>query len=318
MILITGATGFVGRSLHKEALRRGANIRAISRRPRQGCMEVGDITDSTDWSAALNGVDTVVHLAARVHILNDKAVDPLSEFRKTNVLATLSLARQAARLGVRRFVFISSIKVNGEETAPDQVYKPDDVPDPVDAYGRSKLEAEIGLREISASTGLEIVIIRPPLVYGPGVKANFDAMMRWLQCGIPLPFGAVTENRRSLVAADNLVDLILRATEHPAAASRVLLASDGEDVSTADLLKRLAGALHRPVRLVPLPPRLLSGVAGLVGRPNVARRLLGSLRVDLSSTCELLDWRPPLTLDAGLERTAQAFLASRPERVGMA
>jgi UDP-glucose 4-epimerase len=258
---------------------------------------------STDWTAALDGVSAVIHCAARVHVMADTAADPLEEFRHVNVQGTLNLARQAAAAGVRRFVFVSSIKVNGEATQPGAPFTADDAPAPLDAYGVSKMEAEQGLRELAAQTGMEVIIIRPPLVYGPGVKANFAAKMRWLQRGVPLPLGAI-HNQRSLVALDNLVDLIVTCLTHPAAANQTFLVSDGEDVSTSELLRRMGQALDRPARLLPVPQSWLKLAAAMVGKSDVAQRLCGSLQVDISKTRQLLSWTPPLSLDQGLKRAA--------------
>jgi nucleoside-diphosphate-sugar epimerase len=312
MILITGATGFVGQAVRSALVDCGKSLRAVSRAPQAGYVSVGAMTADTDWAGPLQGVEQVIHLAARVHMLDDTAADPLREFRKVNVDATLNLARQAVLARVRRFIFISSIKVNGEGTEPGQVYRSDDEPHPGDAYGISKLEAEKGLRTLAANTGLEVVIIRPPLVYGPGVKANFASMMKWLHRGVPLPLGAITRNRRSLVAVENLADLIVRCTEHPGAVNQVFLASDGEDLSTSELLRRLGAALGRPPRLVPIPPTLLRMSAALLGKGEVAQRLMGSLQVDSGKARELLGWTPPLTVTMGLTGTARAFLASLP------
>jgi UDP-glucose 4-epimerase len=254
----------------------------------------------------LVGITTVVHLAARVHVMRDTEAYPLAAFRVVNVVETLSLARQAAAAGVRRFVFISSVKVNGETTQPGHPFTADDAPAPLDPYGISKMEAEQGLRQIAAETGMEVVIIRPPLVYGPGVKANFSAMMRWLQRGVPLPLGAI-DNQRSLVALDNLVDLIITCISHPAAANQTFLVSDGEDVSTSELLRRMGRAMGRPARLLPVPAGLLKLAATLAGRRDMAQRLCGSLQVDIEKTRQLLGWSPPLTLDQGLKKAAQGL-----------
>jgi nucleoside-diphosphate-sugar epimerase len=278
---------------------------------------VGDLSAQTDWSSALVGVDAVVHTAARVHVMQDAATDPLAEYRRVNVQGTLHLARQAAAAGVKRFVFLSSVKVNGEATsaplprgAREQERGPfsaDDVPAPQDPYGISKMEAEQGLREIAAQTGMAVVIIRPPLVYGPGVKANFAAMMRWLARGVPLPLGAVTHNRRSLVALDNLVDLIVTCITHPAAANQTFLVSDGEDLSTTDLLRRMGQALGQPARLLPVPPALLKLGAALLGKPELAQRLCGSLQVDIAKTRALLGWAPPISVNMGLKKAAEEY-----------
>jgi nucleoside-diphosphate-sugar epimerase len=307
-ILVTGANGFVGLTSCSEALASGMAVRGVTRAP---CdlpigvdnVVVGSSDGDTGWLEVLANCEVVVHLAARVHVMQEATADPLAEFRRVNVQGTLNLARQASAAGVRRFVFVSSIKVNGESTQLGQPFTADDAPAPLDAYGVSKMEAEKGLREIARQTGLEVVIIRPPLVYGPGVKANFAAMMRWLRRGVPLPLGAI-HNQRSLVALDNLVDLILTCLTHPAAANQTFLVSEGEDVSTTELLQRIAQALGKPARLLPVPGSWLKLAAGLVGKGDVAQRLCGSLQVDISKTRELLGWVPPVSLDEGLRRAA--------------
>lgn len=309
MILVTGATGFVGKALCAELAARGRAARAASRKPVPGCFTIGTIDENTDWSDALQGVNRVVHLAARVHVMNDQAADPLAEFRRANVAATLQLARQAAAAGVRRFVFASSVKVNGEATTEGHPFTADDTPHPEDPYGISKLEAEQGLLQLARDTGMEVAIVRPPLVYGPGVGANFRSMLRWVRRGVPLPLGAV-RNRRTLVAMDNLVDLIILCLDHPGAANQVLLAGDGEDVSTPELLRRVAAALGTRARLLPVPPVLLQSAAALVGKRAVASRLCGSLQLDLAKTRRLLGWTPKVGLDEALRRTAQEFIQS--------
>jgi len=239
--------------------------------------------------------------------MKELAVDPLTVYRQVNVEGTANLARQAASAGVRRFVFLSSIKVNGEFTEVGQSFTANDVPAPEDPYGISKHEAEQLLRQIAAETGMEVVIVRPPLVYGPGVKANFESMMRWLARGVPLPLAAVTKNRRSLVALDNLVDLIMTCIDHPAAANQTFLVADGEDVSTAELLQRMARAMDSKARLLSVPVWLLEQAAGLLGKRDVARRLCGSLQVDISHTRQRLGWVPPIGLDEGLRRAVQGL-----------
>ena len=258
----------------------------------------------------MKGVNAVVHLAARVHVMQDSAADPLAAFRLTNVQATLNLARQAAAAGVHRFIFVSSVKVNGESTQTGQVFGADDRPHPVDAYGISKSEAEDGLRALAGESGMEVVIIRPPLVYGPGVKANFAAMMRWLHRGLPLPLGSV-HNQRSLVALDNLVDLIAVCLFHPGAVNQTFMASDGEDLSTTRLLKCLGQALGKPARLLAVPPLILTTGAALVGQSHIAKRLCDSLQVDIGKTRSLLGWAPPVSVDVALAQTARAFLEDR-------
>lgn len=252
----------------------------------------------------MRGCDVVLHLAGRAHVMHEEALDPLGRFREVNTAGTLNLARQAAAAGVRRFVFASSIKVNGEETAPNRPFRHDDAPRPADPYGVSKREAEDGLRALAATTGMEVVIVRPPLVYGPGVKANFLSLMRAVQRGLPLPLASVTGNRRSLVALDNLADLLITCVSHPAAAGQTFLVSDGEDLSTADLLRRMGRALHRPARLLPCPPPLLQMGATMLGKSAIGHRLLGNLQVDISHTRATLGWTPPITVDEGLRRAA--------------
>ncbi len=271
---------------------------------------VGNLGGDTDWSAALKGIEIIVHLAARVHVMNDSVSDPLAEFRRVNVEGTLNLAQQAVSGGVKRFVFISSIKVNGGNTLLNQPYFADDTPAPVDPYGISKYEAEEGLHSLAMETGLEVVIIRPPLVYGPGVKVNFRSMMQWLNRGLPLPFGAI-HNKRSLVALDNLVDLIITCIEHPSAANQTFLAGDGEDLSTTELLRIMGQALGRPARLMPIPERLLEAVAVLLGKRALAQRLCASLQVDISKAKELLGWVPPVKTKEALHETARHFLESQ-------
>lgn len=243
----------------------------------------------------------LVHCAARAGFTDGMEVDCLHEYRRINVDGTLRLAYEAAAAGVRRFIFISSIKVNGESTSGGDSFKPDDLPSPQDYYGQSKHEAETALMQLSVETGMEIVIIRPPLVYGPEVKGNFSYMIKFVEQGIPLPFGSVN-NKRSLIGVDNLVDLIIRCIDHPGAANQVFLAGDGEDLSTSELLLGLGEAMGRPVRLFPVPAGTLQLGATLLGKKAMAQRLLGSLQVDISKTCDLLDWKPPYTVKEGLKR----------------
>lgn len=307
-VLVTGASGFVGRAFCAEIAMRGLLVRGMTRSAPDlpSCVEnaiVGDMEGPTDWKEALAGRDLVVHLAARVHVMRETTTDPLAEFRLVNVQGTRNLARQAAAAGVRRFVFISSIKVNGESTQTGVPFTAADAPAPLDPYGISKMEAEQGLRELAVQTGMEVVIIRPPLVYGPGVKANFAAMMRWLQWGVPLPLGAI-HNQRSLVAIDNLVDLIVLCLTHPAAANQTFLVSDGEDVSTTELLRRMGQAMGCPARLLAVPSPVLKLAGAMVGKSEVVQRLCGSLQVDIATTQDLLGWTPPVSLGEGLRRAA--------------
>lgn len=308
-VLLTGATGFVGSALVARLRReRQLSLRASVRRYAAVLpadiekIVVSDMEPESDWKAALDGVSAVVHLAARVHVMHDKAADPLEEFRWVNVAGTLNFARQSAAAGVRRFVFLSSIKVNGEAGR----YTEEDTPAPSDPYGVSKYEAELGLWEISRKTRMEVVVIRPPLVYGPGVKANFLALMRAVACGYPLPFGAV-HNQRSMVAVDNLADFILKTLEHPRAANETFVVSDGEDLSTTELIVRLAVAVGRKPRLISVPAGILMGIASLVGKRAALKRLLGSLSVDSSKALRILSWTPPISVDEGLRRVAASI-----------
>jgi nucleoside-diphosphate-sugar epimerase len=314
MILVTGSTGFVGGALVKRlAADRACKgvVAAVRHNADSGYegvrqVQVGDLLPNTDWGLALQGIDAVVHCAARVHVMQDDATDPLQAYREVNVNGTLNLARQAAQAGVGRFVFVSSIKVNGETTQPGQPLTEDDVPSLLDPYGVSKLEAELGLREIEAQTGMEVVIVRPPLVYGPGVKANFASMIRWVARGIPLPLGAI-HNARSMVALDNLVDLLVTCLNHSAAAGQTFLVSDGQDVSTTELLRRTAKAMGKKAWLLPVPSSLLELGAAMLGKRAVAQRLCGSLQVDIEKTRRLLGWSPPLTLDQGLKKAVEGM-----------
>ncbi|MBF7730530.1 SDR family oxidoreductase [Pseudomonas sp. N040] len=315
-IFLTGASGFVGGALLRRLAADGLACTVLLRRPLDEPLRhlpvrtIESPTLDADFAAALAGQDAVIHCAARVHVMQEQSADPLAEFRQVNVEGTLSLARQAAAAGVKRFIFLSSIKVNGEQSLPGRPFRPEDEPAPADPYGVSKLEAEQGLRALAAQTGMQVVIIRPVLVYGPGVKANFESLLRWLQQGLPLPLGAI-HNQRSLVALDNLVDLLVTCIEHPAAANQTLLVSDGEDLSTSELLRRLAAALGRPARLLPVPGWILAAGAAMLGRRALGRRLCCSLQVDIGKTRQLLGWSPPVSVDEGLRRTARHWLAEQ-------
>ncbi|MBA1275225.1 UDP-glucose 4-epimerase family protein [Stutzerimonas azotifigens] len=315
-VLVTGASGFVGAALVTMLKRQGHDLVAATRGPVSVPVDgveyhaVGDIGNAPDWQAVLPNIDVVVHAAARVHVMDERSQDPLQAFRRVNVVATLDLARRAAESGARRFIFISSVKVNGEFTLPDRPFRPDDEPAPLDPYGISKLEAEQGLLALSRQCAMDVVIIRPVLVYGPGVKANFRSMMNWLCRGIPLPLGAVA-NRRSLVALDNLTDLVATCLAHPAAADQIFLVSDGEDVSTPELLQRMAGVLGRRARLVAIPVGWMTAFARVLGRGAIVQRLCGSLQVDITKNETLLGWRPPVLMNQALARTAADYLEHR-------
>lgn len=315
LILLTGASGFVGRECALSLDRAGWRVRCAVRanNPLAGISAhlcpVGDIGPYTDWSKALSGIHTVVHLAARVHVMREVATDSLAAFRTINVEGTGNLARQAAAAGVRRLVFLSSVKVNGESTA-GRAFTESDPPRPADPYGVSKLEAEHTLREIEAKTGLEVVALRPPLIYGHGVKGNFLRMLKWVDRGVALPL-AFANNRRSLLYLGNLVDAIVQCLEHPAAAGKTFLVDDGEPVATAQLLREIGQALGRPARLFPVPPGMLRMAAALIGRSADAHRLLGDLVVDASRIRSTLGWRPPFSRQEGLGATA-AWFRSRP------
>jgi nucleoside-diphosphate-sugar epimerase len=311
-LLVTGANGFVGKALCVEAATRGFRVRAASRfysdfSEVNECVAVGNIDGSTNWFDALKGCDVVVHLAARAHVISETSSDPLREFRKINVEGTLNLARQAVASGLSRFIYISSIGVNGAETsvAPFDVM---DAPAPHSQYAVSKYEAELGLKKLAMEADIEVVIIRPPLIYGPNAPGNFGFLMRLLKRGAPLPFGAVTRNRRSFVALDNLVDLILICVQHPKAANQTFLVSDGQDISTAELLQKLGVAINRPARLLPVPIGFLAFTATIFGKRSIAQSLLGSLQIDINKTREVLNWNPPVSLDEGLRRVAEARL----------
>lgn len=305
-VLVTGASGFVGGKLMKRLIVQPtvAVLGAVRTKPvddSSGLIAVSEIDGDTNWFEALQNQRVVVHAAARVHIMDDIAADPLTEFRRVNVAGTLNLARQAATAGVKRFIFISTIKVNGEQTNVGSAFQASDTPAPEDPYGISKLEAEQGLLQLAQETGMEVVIIRPPLVYGPGVKGNFASMIKLVAKGLPLPLGGI-HNKRSLVALDNLVDLIITCIDHPAAANQVFLAGDGEDLSTTELLRGVGKAMGKPARLIPVPAGLLMAGATVLGKKAVAQRLLGSLQVDISKARDLLGWEPPVSVEEGLRR----------------
>ena len=319
-ILVTGASGFVGGAVVRRLMQEGETVRAAMRRPAESLTpanfpagvqvaSIGDIGPNTDWTEAISGMDAVVHAAARVHMMRESAADPLEEFRRVNVSGTVALARACVAAGVRRFVYISSVKVNGERTLPGRPFRSGDAPAPVDPYGISKLEAEQALRAFAADGTLDVVIIRPVLVYGPGAKGNFLSMLRWLNAGVPLPFASLN-NRRSMLALETLVDLIVLCLRHPAAPNHVFLAADGEDLSTPQLLRLTAAGLGQRARLIPFPASLLRAGAAVVGKSGLAERLCGSLQVDTSEARQVLSWVPPVQPRDALARAAEHFLSA--------
>lgn len=307
-LLVTGASGFVGAAVCAGAAERGMAVVRASRAARAteaGWVSVGEVGPDTDWAGALRGAEVVVHLAARTHVLREDAPNPLAAYRRVNVLGTRRLAEQAALAGVRRFVFVSSIKVNGEETTGTP-FREGDPPRPEDAYGQSKLEAEAVLRRVATGAGMEVVIVRPPLVHGPGVGGNLRRLLQLVARGIPLPLASI-ENRRSLVGRDNLAALLLEVATHPAAAGRLFLAADEPALSTPELVRQLAAGIGVTARLWPAPVGLVRGALSLLGGNNIARRLTASLVVDGSLASRTLGWRPPLSLEEGLATMARWY-----------
>lgn len=312
-VLVTGANGFVGSSLVPELSRHGYLVTELIRNKEHisstsvTTFYIQDLDGLVDLRTRLVDVDIVIHLAARVHVMKQKHTNSLNEYRRINVEFTMNLARQAAYLGVKRFIYLSSAKVNGEVNIKGTPFRADDIPNPQDPYGVSKLEAETCLMNLAKETGMEVVIIRPPLVYGPGVKANFLTMINFINKGIPLPFANVN-NERSLVFIDNLVDLLIRVIDHPKAAGEVFLVSDDRDVSTTELLKLMSSALGKKAKLIPIPLFILKVIFNFVGKSNYSQRLLGSLSLDISKTKELLNWKPLISFEDGIDKTAKSFL----------
>ncbi|TVP09805.1 UDP-glucose 4-epimerase family protein [Shewanella sp. MSW] len=311
-ILITGYSGFVGRHL-LNTLSSPYRINLLGRSNVSECYDHlnANIDSKSDYSSILEQVGVVVHVAARVHVMNDISLDPLREFREVNTAGTMNLARQAVKAGVKRFIFVSSIKVNGESTEIGKPFTENDYRCPQDFYGQSKAEAELQLLELAKQTGLEVVIIRPTLVYGPGVKANFASLLHLVSKGLPLPFGSVKDNKRSLVSVHNLVDLIVTCIDHPKAANQVFLVSDDHDISTAEMVKHMSQALGKSCRLFSVPLWCYRLVGKLTGKMDVVDRLIGSLQVDITHTKKTLGWTPPQTLEHGFKEAAEAFLRKK-------
>lgn len=314
-VLITGVSGFIGRFLAKRMLADGWNVRGVARNagapasaPGMEMFAVRAINGETDWSGALDGIDMVVHLAARTHATREAAADVLTEYRSTNVAGTGHLARSSAASGVKRFIYVSSVKVNGE--GRDTPYAESDMPRPEDPYGISKWEGEQVLTKIGAETGMDTVIIRPPLVYGPHMKANFLQLMNIVDRGIPLPFAGV-DNRRSFLYVGNLVDALSACAVRAEAANKIYLVSDGEAVSTAELIRRIARALGKTPRLFPAPEKLIKLAGSMTGRSSAVDRLLGSLTVDSSRIARELAWKAPFSMDRGLHETAEWYRTAR-------
>ena len=314
-ILVTGASGFIGRALCARLLADGFLVRGVVRELSRSVslpqgmkiVPIGSIGPDTDWTDVMNGIDSVIHLAARVHIMQERAMDPLQEFRRVNFHGTERLARQAAQSGVKRFVFMSTIGVNGSTSGSRAFNESDDL-GPHNPYAVSKLDAELGLREISAKTGMEVVVVRAPLVYGPGNPGNFLRLLNAVANGWPLPVAAIN-NRRSLIYLGNLIDAVMRCITHPRAAGQVYLASDGDDVSTPELIRRVAAALGRRARLFPFPPALMHMAGNLLGKSAAIESLLGSLTIDSGKIRRELEWKPPYSMEEGLKETAEWYLS---------
>lgn len=311
-VLVTGASGFIGNQLCNELLSKQlpylAAVRTVPsvHQFTHNVIATGHLDASTDWRDALVGIDTIIHLAARAHVMHETVLDPWAEYHAVNVEATLNLAMQAVQAGVKRFIFLSTIKVNGEETH-QRAFTPFDVPAPLDFYGQSKLDAELALQTLSKKTGIELVIIRSPLVYGPRVGANFYKLMQLTKSGLPLPFRGV-KNRRSMVALDNLVDLLITCIMHPAAAHQIFLVSDDDDLSLPRLVKLIAKAMDKSVWLLPIPVTFIQVLAGMVGKSASVNRLFGSLQLDISHTKQRLHWQPIIGVEQGIKKTVQHYL----------
>jgi nucleoside-diphosphate-sugar epimerase len=317
-VLITGANGFVGQPLSEYLMAAGHQVVGAVRSHVSLSLvnshiqvnAIGDIDENTDWYGCLGGVECVIHLANRAHVIDEQSSNPLALYRKVNTEGTLNLARQAAAAGVKRFIFISSIKVNGESTLPGQALTPADQHISFDPYGLSKYEAELGLKLIAEQTCLEVVIIRPPLIYGPGVKANFLKMMQWVEKGIPLPLRAI-HNQRSMLGLDNLINFIELCLTHPDAVGQIFLVSDDHDVSTTELLKEIAALMNRPSRLISIPQYFIEKLLILLGQRHISERLCGSLQLDISLAKTRLSWKPPHTFKDQLSKTTLDYLSRR-------
>lgn len=315
-ILVTGASGFVGSRLITSCNQRsdGVQFRAVARKPLLGLCSnteeilISNIDHNTDWSIALKDIDVVVHLAARVHMMQDDVDDPLREYRHANVASTLNLADQAAKAGVKRFIFVSSIKVNGEKTESGRPFSEESQSHPEDPYGISKLEAEEGIRAICKETGMEFVFIRPPLIYGPGVKANYLKLMQLVQKRLPLPLGSIS-NKRSMLALDNLVDFILLAVKHSLAANELFLLSDKKSLSTTQLIKQMELLMgFTSSRLIPMPASFLRTIGKCFGQTAAVERLTDSLEINSQKAQSLLGWEPPLNVESGIQMTVNDFI----------
>ncbi len=311
-VLLTGATGFVGQYLVKSYALTSwrCAVRTLPEDAEPEFVSVENMDAHTDWTSVLDDVRVVVHMAARAHVMHDDCADPLTEYRRTNTEGTLNLARQAATIGVKRFIFVSSVKVNGETTSNLRPFIESFTSQAQDPYSISKKEAEDGLRIIASETGMEVVIIRPPLVYGPNVKANFLNLMKLADTPMPLPLGAIN-NKRSMVYVGNLVDFIIQCIDHPAAANQTFLVCDGEDVSLRSLLSMMRTSLGRSTRLVPIPAFLFRIAGQITGKREVVDRLVGDLQVDASKARNLLNWVPPFTVQQGIDATIANYLQGK-------
>ncbi len=309
-VLVTGATGFIGQALSIELLNQGFNLTVALRKKSNFFPDnvnqviIGNFSSNTDWSQILEKIECVVHLAGKAHVIDKSKESILDEFKKINTDLTLNLAKQSAEAGVKRFVFLSSIRVNGNQN--NKPFTESDKPNPQEPYAISKYEAERGLSKISKKSSMEVVIIRPPLVYGPNAPGNFGRLVSWAKAKflLPLPLGAVN-NRRSLVAIDNLVDFIITCTTHDDAANEIFLISDNQDLSTTQLLRKIAKSFDKRVLLLPIPISLMIFVANFLGKKGDAIRLFSSLQVDSSKAQKILGWKSKTTIDAQLTKIAQ-------------